>query len=108
MLHGDRTQGRKRHARQREWRHLMRLAADVWDALGEVNRGFHQLMWELQGERLIGAIGAVAGAQAALDYTLEYCRQRVLFGRPLVGFQVTGPTCDPLVAERTPYITISW
>ena len=31
-------------------------------------------MWELQGERLIGAAGCVAGAQRAFDRTLAYAR----------------------------------
>ena len=57
--------------------------------LGEVDKGFQHLMWQLQGERLIGAAGGIAGARACFDYTLEYARQRQLFGRPLVGFQVS-------------------
>jgi alkylation response protein AidB-like acyl-CoA dehydrogenase len=44
--------------------------------LGEVGRGFHQIMRELQGERLIGAAGCVASAQRVFDQTLEYARQR--------------------------------
>ncbi|GAC1339494.1 MAG: acyl-CoA dehydrogenase family protein [Candidatus Dormibacteria bacterium] len=56
--------------------------------LGEIGRGFHQLMWELQGERLIGAAGAIAGAEVAFEQTLAYCKQRHAFGRPIAGFQV--------------------
>src|ERR1700754_1444751 len=58
-------------------------------ALGEVGRGFYHIMWELQGERLIGAAGCVAGAQRVFDRTLEYARERTAFGRPIGGFQVT-------------------
>ena len=29
--------------------------------LGQVGKGFYHIMWELQGERLIGAAGCVAG-----------------------------------------------
>jgi alkylation response protein AidB-like acyl-CoA dehydrogenase len=58
-------------------------------ALGEVGKGFHHIMWELQGERLIGAAGCVAGAQRVFDQTLEYARERRAFGRPIGGFQVT-------------------
>lgn len=57
--------------------------------LGEVGKGFTQIMWQLQGERLIGAAGAVAGAERCLQYTLDYCRNRQMFGRTLAGFQVT-------------------
>src|SRR3954463_3522360 len=35
--------------------------------LGEVGKGFYHIMWELQGERLIGAAGCVSGAQRAFD-----------------------------------------
>src|SRR3954452_15490598 len=58
-------------------------------ALGEVGEGFYHIMWELQGERLIGAAGCVAGAQRVFDQTLEYARERRAFGRTIAGFQVT-------------------
>ena len=56
--------------------------------LGEVNKGFYQLMWELQGERLIGAAGSLAGAQLAFEETLRWCKEREAFGRPIGAFQV--------------------
>ncbi|PZR80148.1 MAG: acyl-CoA dehydrogenase, partial [Candidatus Aeolococcus gillhamiae] len=46
------------------------------------------IMWELQGERLIGAAGAVAGAEVAFEETLKWCREREAFGRPIGRFQV--------------------
>ena len=57
--------------------------------LGEVGKGFYHIMWELQGERLIGAAGAVAGAQSVFDRTLQYAKQRHAFGRAIGKFQVT-------------------
>jgi alkylation response protein AidB-like acyl-CoA dehydrogenase len=57
--------------------------------LGQVGKGFFHIMWELQGERLIGAAGAVAAAQAVFDRTLAYAQERHAFGRPLSKFQVT-------------------
>jgi alkylation response protein AidB-like acyl-CoA dehydrogenase len=65
----------------------VRVPADA--VLGEVGRGFQQIMWELQGERLIGAAGSVAAAQEVFDRTLVYARERCAFGRPIAGFQVT-------------------
>jgi alkylation response protein AidB-like acyl-CoA dehydrogenase len=56
--------------------------------LGEVGKGFYHIMWELQGERLIGAAGAVASAQAVFDKTLQYANERQAFGRPIGKFQV--------------------
>ncbi|MDE3133496.1 MAG: acyl-CoA dehydrogenase family protein [Acidobacteriota bacterium] len=57
--------------------------------LGEVGSGFQQIMWELQGERLISAAAAVASAQDIFERALEYAKQRVAFGRPIGKFQVT-------------------
>jgi alkylation response protein AidB-like acyl-CoA dehydrogenase len=56
--------------------------------LGEVGKGFYHIMWELQGERLIGAASAVAAAQLCFDRTLEYALQRSAFGRRIGHFQV--------------------
>jgi alkylation response protein AidB-like acyl-CoA dehydrogenase len=55
--------------------------------LGEVGKGFYHIMWELQGERLIGAAASVAGAQHVFDRTLEYAKTRTAFGRPIGHFQ---------------------
>jgi alkylation response protein AidB-like acyl-CoA dehydrogenase len=57
--------------------------------LGDVGKGFYQIMWELQGERLISSAAAVASAQEIFDRTLEYAKQRVAFGRPIGKFQTT-------------------
>ena len=56
--------------------------------LGQVGRGFYHIMWELQGERLIGAAGSVAGAQRCFERTLEYAKDRTAFGRAIGNFQV--------------------
>jgi citronellyl-CoA dehydrogenase len=56
--------------------------------LGEENRGFYYIMENFQGERLIGAIAAQAGAELILARTIEYCQQREAFGRPISKFQV--------------------
>jgi len=55
--------------------------------LGQVGKGFYHIMWELQGERLIGAAGSVAGAQHVFDRTLVYAKERTAFGRPIGRFQ---------------------
>ncbi len=57
--------------------------------LGTEGKGFYQIMWELQGERLIGVAGSIAGAQLAMEKTLEYAKERQAFGRSIGSFQVT-------------------
>jgi alkylation response protein AidB-like acyl-CoA dehydrogenase len=57
--------------------------------LGEEGKGFYHIMWELQGERLIGSAGCVASAQRCFDRTLRYAKERTAFGRPIGSFQVT-------------------
>ena len=64
----------------------VRVPADA--VLGEVGKGFFHIMWELQGERMIGAAGAVAGAQRVFDRTLQYAKEREAFGRQIGRFQV--------------------
>jgi alkylation response protein AidB-like acyl-CoA dehydrogenase len=53
------------------------------------NRGFVCLMEQLPWERLQIAIGAVAGSQAAIDQTLEYVKERQVFGAPVASYQNT-------------------
>jgi alkylation response protein AidB-like acyl-CoA dehydrogenase len=57
--------------------------------LGEEGKGFYTVMMNFEGERLISAVGCIAGAQQTLEMTLEYAQQRVQFGRPISKFQVT-------------------
>jgi acyl-CoA dehydrogenase len=56
--------------------------------IGEEGEGFKNLMWELQGERMITAAGAIAGAARVFEYTMEYARNREAFGQPIANFQV--------------------
>jgi acyl-CoA dehydrogenase len=55
--------------------------------LGELNRGFYHLMHFLAEERLLGAVGYLAAADAAFDITLDYIRERKAFGQPIADFQ---------------------
>ena len=56
--------------------------------LGSEGEGWTELMWELQGERLIAACGQIAGAQATFEYAMQYAKDRPAFGRPISQFQV--------------------
>ena len=57
--------------------------------LGELHRGFYQLMRFLAEERLLGACGYVANAEAAFNMTLDYVNERKAFGKTLSDFQNT-------------------
>ncbi|MGC7100443.1 acyl-CoA dehydrogenase family protein [Amycolatopsis lurida] len=57
--------------------------------LGEEGQGFVQLMQQLPQERLIIAVTAVAGMEAAIDQTIAYTKDRTAFGRPIFNFQNT-------------------
>ena len=55
--------------------------------LGSEGEGFKYLVFNLAQERLGIAVAAVAAAQAALDWTLEYVKERTAFGKPIGSFQ---------------------
>jgi alkylation response protein AidB-like acyl-CoA dehydrogenase len=57
--------------------------------LGEEGSGFRQLVANLAQERLSIAIAGVAAAQAALDWTVAYVRERTAFGQPVGSFQAS-------------------
>ncbi len=56
--------------------------------LGEENHGFYHVMTNFQGERLVAAIGAVAGMDRLVEDAIQYGGERSAFGRPLAKFQV--------------------
>ncbi len=55
--------------------------------LGQKGSGFMMLMDKLQQERLMCCIGAVGGAEYMLEITIQYCKERTAFGRPISKFQ---------------------
>jgi acyl-CoA dehydrogenase len=57
--------------------------------LGEVDKGFALLMSELQRERLALAVCGVAAAEGVLADTVEYVKERKVFGEPLANLQNT-------------------
>jgi alkylation response protein AidB-like acyl-CoA dehydrogenase len=63
------------------------VSVPVENLLGEEGRGFVYLVSNLPQERLSIAASAVAAAEAALGWTLEYVRERKAFGQTIGSFQ---------------------
>jgi alkylation response protein AidB-like acyl-CoA dehydrogenase len=57
--------------------------------LGKENQGFIYLMQELPWERLQIALMGIANAQAAIDWTVAYVKDRKVFGTTVASFQNT-------------------
>ncbi len=55
--------------------------------LGEEGAGFLHLVTNLPQERLSIAVACIGAAQAALNWTVEYCKERTAFGQPIGSFQ---------------------
>ncbi len=74
-------------------------AANLLGGPAHENRGFICLMEQLPWERLQIAIGAVAAAQAAINWTVDYVKERKVFGQSVGAFQNTRFTLAELQTE---------
>jgi len=69
--------------------------------LGHEGAGFGYLMQELAQERLVIALGAIAAAEGALEWTLRYAKEREAFGRKVIDFQHSGFALADVATEIT-------
>ncbi len=76
----------------------------VSNLLGTENAGFKQVMHEIPKERLSIATIAMASAQKAFDSTVDFVKERLVFGRPLIEFQNT----QFKLAELKAQLTVAW
>jgi acyl-CoA dehydrogenase len=67
--------------------------------LGEEGRGFVYLMQELPWERLQIAITAMAASRAALEWTVQYARDRKAFKKSIIDFQTVAHTLADIKTE---------
>ncbi len=51
--------------------------------LGREGDGFVPMMRNLQQERLVACLGSIVGAEQMLEITIEYCKTRTVFGKPI-------------------------
>ncbi|AOJ06113.1 acyl-CoA dehydrogenase family protein [Burkholderia mayonis] len=56
--------------------------------IGEEGQGFTYQMLQFQEERLYGAAAALVVLDRSIDETIDYTRQRKIFGRPVLDHQV--------------------
>ena len=61
----------------------------VSNLIGEEGKGFVYMMQELPWERMHVGIQAVSCCEAALEWTIDYTRNRKAFGKPVLDFQNT-------------------
>lgn len=76
--------------------------------IGEEGKGFMYQMEQFQMERLWGALNACAGAQRAIDVTIEYTRERKAFGRSLLDNQWIHYTLAELQTEVEALRSLAW
>ena len=55
--------------------------------IGQPGQGLYLMGRELDQERMIIAVNAIAAARAALNWTLAYCKDREAFGKPIGSLQ---------------------
>jgi acyl-CoA dehydrogenase len=67
--------------------------------LGREGAAFGYLGHNLPQERMTVAVGSVAQAKAALDATVEYVKERTVFGSPVASFQNTKFELAAVAAE---------
>ena len=63
------------------------------NVLGELDRGWPIVAQTLEQATVAKCAEMIGGAQAALDMTVSYVKERVQYGRPIGGFQVIQHYC---------------
>ena len=75
------------------------MRVPVANTIGEIGRGFQQQMAQFQNERMIACYTAVGAMGRAIERTVEYVRQREVFGKPLLDHQYLQFRLAELTAE---------
>jgi len=58
------------------------------NCIGEENKGFIYQMMQFQEERMYAAAGGLKNMERMIDLTIEYTRERKVFGQPLINNQL--------------------
>ena len=71
----------------------------VENLVGEEGKGFFYIMESFQLERLVAAIMATSACEHKIEATLEYMKQRNVFGKPIVKYQALRHKLADLITE---------
>lgn len=71
----------------------------VSNLMGEENLGFSYIMQHFALERLIMGVNAHARSEFALEYTIQYMKERTAFGKSIVNFQALRHRVAQLASE---------
>lgn len=69
--------------------------------VGEEGRGFAYQMKQFQKERLVGSMLGISMAEDAIKRTIEYCKERKVFGKPLLEKQWIYFKLSEMITEVT-------
>lgn len=91
--------------------------AEIWfdevrvparNLIGEEGAGFTYQMLQFQEERLYAAVGSVAGCERLIEQTIDYTRERHVFGQPLINNQVIHFRLAELATEVEALRALTW
>jgi citronellyl-CoA dehydrogenase len=76
--------------------------------IGEEGAGFMYQMLQFQEERLWGALSGLVGMKGTIEQTIEYTRQRQVFGKPVLDNQVVHFRLAELMTEVELVRALAW
>jgi alkylation response protein AidB-like acyl-CoA dehydrogenase len=80
----------------------------VGNRLGDEGQGFYIAMKSFERTRPLVAISAVGVARAAYEYALDYARQRVQFGKPIIAKQAVRFMLADMATEIEAARLLTW
>ena len=87
------------HAQDTAELHFQDVRVPVGNILGQEGKGLNYLMSKLQQERIVAAQLAQGQAERALEVSVDYARQREMFGKHLIDLQHTQFTLADMATE---------
>ena len=71
----------------------------IENLMGEENKGFGYIMQHFSLERLVMSVNAHARSEFALDYTIQYMKDRTAFGKSISEFQALRHSVAQMASE---------